>query len=99
MFKEVNRFLIQSTRESLGLSRQALAHSVCVSEKQIEQLEEGGYRYFYSPQHKYYVAKKVAHQLGLHEESIFIDGYDYSATSAVGLGSSQIHSTTSLNDL
>lgn len=77
MFREVNRQLLRSTREGLGMSRQVLAHALCLSPKHIEQLEEGGYQSFYSLQHKDQVAKKVARQLGLAEDSIFMDGYDY----------------------
>jgi DNA-binding XRE family transcriptional regulator len=77
MYREVNRQLLTSAREGLGLSRQALAYALCLSQKHIEQLEEGGYQSFYSLQHKYQVAKKVARKLGLAEDSIFIDGYDY----------------------
>lgn len=77
MFKEVNRQVLIVERERLGLSRQVLAHALCLSPKHIEQLEEGGHQSFYSLQHKCHVAKKVARQLGLPEDSIFIDGYDY----------------------
>ena len=77
MYREVNRQLLSTARERLGLSRQVLAYSLCLLPKHIEQLEEGGHQSFYSLQHKYQVAKKVARQLGLAEDTIFIDGYDY----------------------
>lgn len=64
----------------MGFTRQELAHFVCASQKQIEQLEEGGYHFFYSPQHKYCVAKKVANKLGLLESLVFIDSYDYASS-------------------
>lgn len=73
MIKEVNRNLIKTTRENLGISRQEIAYVLCLSHKHIEQLEEGGYQSFYSLQHKCQVAKKVARQLGLAEDSIFMD--------------------------
>jgi len=59
-------------RERLGLSKEVLALSACLSKKQIEQIENGEQSAFYSAALKLRSAQKVATILGL-EEAEYIE--------------------------
>jgi len=68
---DIDKLVFLNARERLGLSREGLAKSLCLSSKHIRELEEGGVSSFFSYAHKDQVAKKVAIKLGLSEESIY----------------------------
>jgi transcriptional regulator with XRE-family HTH domain len=68
---EIRKEAFIKARESLGLSTQELAAKACLSNRQIEQIENGEIAYFYGVQIKYTAAKKVAGILQLTEEQAF----------------------------
>jgi transcriptional regulator with XRE-family HTH domain len=59
-------------RESLGMSRAAVAQKLCCSALQIQQIEEGGKSSFYTQSQKLNTAKKLALFLKLNPESAFV---------------------------
>ena len=68
---EIRKEAFVQARESLGLSRKDLAAKACLSNHQIEQIENGEMGSFYSAQIKYTAAKKVASILQLTEDQAF----------------------------
>jgi DNA-binding XRE family transcriptional regulator len=56
---------LKTHREAAGLERWQLASLAAVSVNQIQQLEEGGMRSFYSPAIKAAVGRKVFRKLGV----------------------------------
>jgi transcriptional regulator with XRE-family HTH domain len=68
---EIRKEAFKRARESAGLSTQDLALKACLSNRQIEQLENGEMSSFYGAQIKYTAAKKVAALLGLSEQEAF----------------------------
>ena len=72
-FPEIRKEAFQKARESAGLSTQDLALKACLSNRQIEQIENGEMSSFYGAQIKYTAAKKVAALLNLSEN----DAFDY----------------------
>lgn len=54
-----------------GLSQSQLAEMVCMSERQIKEIEEGGMVSFYSASIKHQSAKKIAKILNLCETECF----------------------------
>lgn len=72
-FPEIRKEAFQKARESAGLSTQDLALKACLSNRQIEQIENGEMSSFYGAQVKYTAAKKVAALLNLSEN----DAFDY----------------------
>lgn len=72
-------------REKLGLSTKELGGMVCLSTRQIEQIENGETSSFYGAQIKVTAAKKVASLLKLSET----DAFDYGAQAPLKLNESQ----------
>lgn len=68
---EIRKEAFKKARESAGLSTQDLALKACLSNRQIEQLENGEMSSFYGAQIKYTAAKRVAALLGLSEQDAF----------------------------
>jgi transcriptional regulator with XRE-family HTH domain len=68
---EIEAEFIKAKRESLNISRYDLAKKLCITEAQLEQIENGKKDKFYSYQHKNQVARKVAAELGIHEKDLF----------------------------
>ncbi len=68
---EIEAEFIKAKRESLNISRSALAKKLCITEAQLEQIENGQKDKFYSYHHKNQVARKVAAELGIHENDLF----------------------------
>jgi transcriptional regulator with XRE-family HTH domain len=68
---EIEAEFIKAKRESLNISRSDLAKKLCITEAQLEQIENGKKDKFYSYQHKNQVARKVAAELGIHENDLF----------------------------
>ena len=68
---EIRKQAFVKAREALGLTIQELALKACLSNRQIEQLENGEMISFYSVQIKYTAAKKVAILLNLEEKEAF----------------------------
>jgi transcriptional regulator with XRE-family HTH domain len=68
---EIEAEFIKAKRESLNISRSDLAKKLCITEAQLEEIENGKKDKFYSYQHKNQVAKKVAAELGIHENDLF----------------------------
>mgnify|MGYP000738749287 FL=1 len=68
---EIRKEAFKKARESAGLSTQELALKACLSNRQIEQLENGEIASFYGAQVKYTAAKKVAALLKLAEQDAF----------------------------
>ena len=68
---EIRKEAFAKARESLGLSTQDLAAKACLSNRQIEQIENGEMGSFYGAQIKYTAAKKVASILQLTEDQAF----------------------------
>ena len=58
-------------REEKGFTRQQLAHKLCCSKFQIQEIEEGGQSSFYNESQKLVTAKKMAKLLGLSDELAF----------------------------
>ena len=77
---EIQKEAFVKARESLGLTTQDLAAKACLSNRQIEQIENGEMGSFYGAQIKYTAAKKVASILQLSEDQAFDFG---AATSSV----------------
>jgi cytoskeletal protein RodZ len=70
-FPEIRKEAFAKARESLGLTTQDLAAKACLSNRQIEQIENGEMGSFYGAQIKYTAAKKVASILQLTEDQAF----------------------------
>ena len=68
---EIEAEFIKAKRESLNISRFDLAKKLCITEGQLEQIENGQKDKFYSYHHKNQVARKVAAELGIKEEDLF----------------------------
>jgi transcriptional regulator with XRE-family HTH domain len=68
---EIEAEFIKAKRESLNISRSDLAKKLCITEAQLEEIENGKKDKFYSYQHKNQVARKVAAELGIHENDLF----------------------------
>jgi transcriptional regulator with XRE-family HTH domain len=68
---EIRKEAFKKARESAGLSTQELAVKACLSNRQIEHLENGETASFYGAQVKYTAAKKVAALLKLAEQDAF----------------------------
>jgi transcriptional regulator with XRE-family HTH domain len=68
---EIRKEAFKKARESAGLSTQELALKACLSNRQIEQLENGEMASFYGAQVKYTAAKKVAGLLKLADKDAF----------------------------
>ena len=71
---EIRNGAFTKAREKLGLSIKDLAGQACLSNHQIEQIENGEMGSFYGAQIKVTAAKKVAKLLGLSEEDAFNHG-------------------------
>lgn len=69
---EINNASFITAREEKGLDHKELAHALCLSAKHIEQLEKNEVGIFFSLQHRYQVAKKVAAHLNLKDDEAFI---------------------------
>lgn len=68
---------LAAARISANLSIEQLANKVCMSARQIEQLENGKEGAFYSPMVKVAAAKRVSRCLGLEiEECLFFPDFD-----------------------
>jgi len=59
---------LKDAREKAGLSLEALAKKASLSFKQLEEIETGGDRFFYTPAIKLITVKKIGKMLGLNEE-------------------------------
>lgn len=70
----INGLLLKQQRELKEISRFVLATKFCCSVKQIEELEEGGNRYFYSQYLKIKLAKKIANYFNVPESELFLNG-------------------------
>ena len=68
---EIRKEAFTKAREALGLSAKDLSKRACLSERQIEQIENGDSSSFYSAQVKFTAAKKVAGLLKLTPEEAF----------------------------
>jgi transcriptional regulator with XRE-family HTH domain len=68
---EIRKQAFIKAREALGLTTKELSIKACLSNRQIEQLENGEMSSFYSVQIKYTAAKKVAILLNLKEKEAF----------------------------
>lgn len=73
---EIRKEAFTKAREKLSLSTKELGGMVCLSTRQIEQIENGETSSFYSAQIKATAAKKVANLLKLSDEEAF----DFGAT-------------------
>jgi transcriptional regulator with XRE-family HTH domain len=69
---EIRKEAFIKARENLGLSTKQLGGMVCLSTRQIEQIENGGNKSFYSEAIKLQSAKKVAKILGLTDRDAFV---------------------------
>ncbi len=58
-------------REDKGFSRQNLAHQLCCSKSQIQEIEEGGQTSFYNDSQKLIAAKKMAKFLAMNDDHAF----------------------------
>jgi transcriptional regulator with XRE-family HTH domain len=68
---EIRKEAFFKAREVLGLTTQELAIKACLSNRQIEQIENGEMSSFYGVQIKFTAAKKVATLLNLSEQEAF----------------------------
>jgi transcriptional regulator with XRE-family HTH domain len=68
---EIRKEAFVKAREVLGLTTQELAIKACLSNRQIEQIENGEMSSFYGVQIKFTAAKKVATLLNLSEQEAF----------------------------
>lgn len=68
---EIRKEAFVKAREVLGLTTQELAMQACLSNRQIEQIENGEMSSFYGVQIKFTAAKKVAALLNLSEQDAF----------------------------
>lgn len=64
--------VLRDARESLRLTQEQLARTLCLSPKHIDQLENNGMTAFFSLKHRYQVALKVAGYLGLEPADISV---------------------------
>lgn len=85
-FPEIHGDAFTKAREKLGLSTKELSGMACLSNRQIEQIENGDTSSFYSTQIKVTAAKKVAKLLKLSEE----DAFDYGAQVSEKLDTPQV---------
>ena len=69
---EISKEAFIEAREKLGLSTKDLGAKVCLSARQIEQIENGETSSFYGAQIKVTAAKKVAKLLNLSDEEAFV---------------------------
>lgn len=82
---DIRKEAFKKARESAGLSTQELALKACLSNRQIEQLENGEMASFYGAQVKYTAAKKVAALLKLSEKEAFDFGSEPIAIDKVAM--------------
>lgn len=75
---EIRGDAFTKAREKLGLSTKELSEMACLSNRQIEQIENGETSSYYSAQIKVTAAKKVAKLLKLSEEDVFDYGVQVS---------------------
>ena len=68
---EIRKEAFIKAREALSMSVRDLAGKACLSTRQIEQIESGEHKAFYSPNIKFTAAKKVAQILNLKPEDAF----------------------------
>jgi len=59
---------LKDAREKAGLSLEAVANKASLSFKQLEEIENGGDSFFYTPAIKLSTAKKIGKMLGLNED-------------------------------
>jgi transcriptional regulator with XRE-family HTH domain len=59
---------LKKARENAGLTLEAIAKKASLSFKQLEEIENGGDRFFYTAAIKLSTAKKVGKMLGLNED-------------------------------
>lgn len=73
-FPELNGEAFKKAREDAGLSELELANALCLSAKHIKHIEDNhlAISIFFSPAHRYQVAKKIAAHLNLSHENAFI---------------------------
>jgi transcriptional regulator with XRE-family HTH domain len=64
---------LKKAREKAGLTLEALAKKASLSNKQLEEIENGGDRLFYTAAIKLITAKKIGKMLGLNEDD-FLEG-------------------------
>jgi transcriptional regulator with XRE-family HTH domain len=64
---------LKKAREKAGLTLEALAKKASLSNKQLEEIENGGDRLFYTAAIKLITAKKIGKMLGLNEDE-FLEG-------------------------
>ena len=82
---DIRKEAFKKARENAGLSTQELALKACLSNRQIEQLENGEIASFYGAQVKYTAAKKVAALLKLSEKEAFDFGSEPKAIDKVAM--------------
>jgi transcriptional regulator with XRE-family HTH domain len=82
---EIRKQAFIKAREVLGLTTQELALKACLSNRQIEQLENGEMGSFYGVKIKYTAAKKVATLLNLSEKEAFDFGDQVPAVQEITL--------------
>lgn len=63
--------VIKDAREEQALTIKQVADATCLSERQVQEIEEGGQISFYSTGVKITAAKKIAKYLKLSEEACF----------------------------
>lgn len=68
---DIDGSVLKAAREGRHLSQAELAKMLCLSIKQVDQLERGASSSFYSLKHRYQVALKVATYLGLNDKEIW----------------------------
>lgn len=64
---------LKKAREKAGLTIEALAKKASLSNKQLEEIENGGHSFFYTAAIKLTVAKKIGKMLDLNEDD-FLEG-------------------------
>jgi transcriptional regulator with XRE-family HTH domain len=64
---------LKKAREKAGLTLEALAKKASLSNKQLEEIENGGDSLFYTAAIKLITAKKIGKMLGLNEDD-FLEG-------------------------
>jgi cytoskeletal protein RodZ len=75
-FMDVDSYILGESftrfREEKGLTQAYLAHQLCCSKLQVQEIEEGGATSFYSQTQKLIAAKKMARFLGMGDEQAFV---------------------------
>lgn len=69
---EINGKFLKDTRIAKGVESNELANTLCLSNKHILQIENGGNSAFYSDIHKVQVARKIGKYFGLTEDQYLV---------------------------